>query len=763
MNRRFLWVGAVALIALTVAVHWPALHNGFIWDDDDHFTANPAVAAPDGLRKIWSSLEFSRYYPLTLTTFWAQRRLWGLNPMPYHAVNIAFHATNAVLIFLLLRRLNVRAAWAAAAIWAAHPVTVESVAWVTELKNTQSGVFFFLSLLCFLEFERRRSVAGGCSSRRLGGKNNHAPVDGRYYTTLYAFALITFAAAVLSKPSAVVLPLVILLCAWWRRRKLTRADLVRALPFFALAAGMSLLTIVEQGGHIERGVQDGTLGLTERFIVAGKATWFYAWKTVWPADLIFVYPRWKLDADSVVSLFPLAGVAAVGIALWRFRQREWARASLFGFGYFLIALLPVLGFFDIYFFRYSFVADHFQYLACLGIIALAAAGGNALIQHHATRIIAALTVMAGLGAMSWHHSHIFRDDETLWRDTLAKNPSAFIAHNNLGVIYNGKRDYARAEKHFREALRLKPDFLEARSNLGLALTELGGHEEALEELQTALRIKPDFSKAHYCLGRLYYIMKKFAAAEHHLRLATLSEPTMAEAHYDLGVLLQEQGEDERAIASYTTAISLRPDYAAAHNNLANIHVKNGNFHEAIRHYTLAIEHNPSLGEAHYNVAAALRETGRTELAIHHARKAVELRPKLGSGYFQLGKLLAETRQYSEAIQVFRRGLEVEPWHMLMGNEMAWIMATAPDPAARNAPQAIQIGERLAELTHRKEPKPLDMLAAAYAEAGRFQEAVATAREAHAIAVARNLSELAAQIQRRIELYEQRQPYRLNSP
>ena len=723
-----------ALLALTIVVFLPTLRNGFIWDDDDHLTANPAMTLPGGLHKIWTSVTFSRYYPLTLTTFWAQRRLWGLNPLPYHAVNIALHAASAALVFLLLRRLNIRGAWAAAALWAVHPVNVESVAWITELKNTQSGLFFFVSLLCFLRFERQETRAW------------------------FALALASFAAALLSKPSTVVLPLVLLLLASWQRGRLRKADWFRVAPFFAMSIGMSLLTVVEQRGQIERSPQDWSLNLTERLIVASKALWFYAAKLLWPMNLAFVYPRWDINADSPVSLVPLLGVVGVGAILWRYRQHLWAQAASLGIGYYAIALLPVLGFFDIYFFRYSFVADHFQYLASLGILALVVAGGAALLRQPATRWTAVAVSIAGLSAISWHHGQIFHDDETLWRDTVAKNPGAFVAYCNLGVIYNGKKLYGESERYFRQALRLKPGFLEAQSNLGLALTEQHRYEEAEQALREALRIKPDYSKALYCLGHLYYNMKRPAESEENFHRAILAEPTMVEAYYDLGTLLLEQGRRDEAIKCYRFALSLQPDYALVNSNLAKILVDKGELDEAIPLYERAVKASPKLAELRYNLALAYHHAGRLDEAISQFRTAIELNPGLAEAYLELGRTLADAHRYGEAIDIFRRGLEVEPRHMIMGNEMAWLMATAPDATLRNAPQAIQIGERLAELTARKEPKPLDTLAAAYAEAGRFDEAVATAREAAALAETQGLTNLASKIKSRASLYGKGRAY-----
>jgi tetratricopeptide (TPR) repeat protein len=679
---------------------------------------------------------FSRYYPLTLTTFWLQRHLWELNPLPYHAVNIVLHAANATLIYLLLRRLNIRGAWVAAALWAIHPVNVESVAWVTELKNVQSGLFFFGSLLCFLRFEHNK----GRSS--------------------FALALASFAAALLSKPSAVVLPFVLLLLAWWQRGRLYKSDLRRAAPFFALSAAMSLLTIVEQRGQVDRGVHDWSLTLTERLIVASKALWFYAAKVLWPVNLSFIYYRWPIDADSLGSLIPLFGIASVGAILWRFRRHLWAQGSSLGLGYYAIALLPILGFFDIYFFRYSFVADHFQYLASLGIVGLVVAGVGTVLRQRVPQWAIAVVSISGLGVLSWRHTQVFHDDETLWRDTLAKNTSAVVAYANLGGIFNEKHLYQEAERYFRQALHLQPGFLEARSNLGLALIEQHRYEEAKQELDEALRIKPDYSKALYGLGHLYYMMKRPAESEDFFHLALLSEPTLAEAYYDLGTLLLEQNRGDEAMKCYQLALALRPDYALVNSNLGKILAEKGNMEDAIRHYQRAIGANPKLAELYFNLAVAYRQQGRLSEAIQQFRTALALKPGLADAYLELGRTLAANRQFAEAIATFRHGLEVEPQHMVMGNEMAWLMATAPEEKVRNAPQAIQIGERLAELTGRKEPKPLEMLAAAYAEAGRFDDAGRTAREALALAAAQNLTNLTSEIAAQLEFYRQGKPFRL---
>jgi protein O-mannosyl-transferase len=738
MNRRFRALAIPALLVLTLIAYLPALRNGFIWDDDDHFTQNPAMTRPDGLQKIWSALPVSRYYPLTLTTFWAERRLWGLNPVGYHAVNIALQALNGVLVFLLLRRLKIPGAWAAAALWAIHPVNVESVAWATELKNIQSGAFFFLSLLCFLRFEEQPR------------------------SKWYALSLITFAAALLSKPSTVVLPFVLILLVWWQRRRVQRQDLLRVAPFFVMSLAMSLLTVAEQRGHIERAPHDWSLSLIERLLLAGKALWFYAGKVLWPVDVMFVYPRWSLNPSSPLVWLPLVGGVTVVIGLWYWRRREWSTAAAFGLGYFVIALLPVLGFFDIYYFRYSFVGDHFQYLASIGPIAVVVAAVTMFVKSRSAQATATMVAATALAGLSWRHTQTFHDDETLWRDTLTRNPNAAIAHNNLGIILDTETQYEPAVEQYREALAIKPDYLEAHANYGLVLINLKRYAQAEKELQEALRIKPDYSKAHYCLGLLYYRLDRWDDAIYQYEAALRSEPGMAEAYYDLGCVWQQQGQHARAIASFKNALLVRPNYPQAYNNLGGVLAEEGHLPEAVEQYQLALQISPNFGQAHYNLGVRLAQLNRPDEAILHFQRVIQLMPSPPDAYIQLANLLELKGRFADAITTLKSGLDPNRHNPIYANEYAWLLATSPVKELRDSTQAIQIGEALARATSRKTPQYLDTLAAAYADADRFDEAVAVAREALSQAQSNNDTNLAAQLATRLALYEKRQPFRLNS-
>jgi tetratricopeptide (TPR) repeat protein len=617
------------------------MHAGFVWDDDDHLTANPAMTAPHGLRMIWSSLAVSRYYPLTLTSFWVQRRLWGLNPLPYHAVNVTIHAINGVLLYLLLRRLRISAAWWAAAWWAVHPVNVESVAWITELKNTQSGFFFFCALLCYLQFEteERRSW--------------------------YALALLCGVAAVLSKPSTVILPLVLLLCDDWQRGRWRRKDIVRTLPFFAVALLMSALTIVEQRGHIlSQASTEWSMGIAERLVVAGRAVWFYAGKLLWPVDLAFVYPRWDVAVNTVWAWSPLAGLVAVGLLLWMWRSRPWGGAALFGLGYFVCALLPVLGFFGIYYFRYSFVADHFQYLASVGIVTLAASGIVRLLDRGGLRPAPLRTAvcsvpLVALAVLTWQQSQMYVNGETLFRRTIQLNPGCWMAYNNLGILVSSNR-IDDAIELYQQSLRINPNNAEAHLNIGNAALQLGRVAEAREQYQEAVRLRPGFAEAHHNLGVALSRLGQWQEAKEQWEQAVRIDPNYADALVNLGTALAQVGDLEGAVGHLTRALQIEPDNVEALDDLGNVMMGLGRVQEAIGYYEQALRLKPDSAQAHNNMGIALTRLGRVAEAIPHWEEAVQIDPDYADAHYNLGVALERTGKPGEAIEQYQQTLRIRP-------------------------------------------------------------------------------------------------------
>jgi tetratricopeptide (TPR) repeat protein len=464
---------------------------------------------------------------------------------------------------------------------------VESVAWITERKNTQPMVFFLLSILLYLRFE-------GEAKRRW-----------------YILSLLTFLLALLSKTSVVMLPVVLLGCVWWEQGRVTGRDLLRTLPFFLLAGGLGLVTIwfqynVAIGEDVVR-----TDGFLSRVAAAGMAVWFYLAKALVPIRLTFVYPRWEVDPLLVLSYMPALLVIAFLATFWRYRH-TWGRPLLFGFGYYVCTLLPVLGFFNIYFMKYSLVADHWQYTPIAGIIALAAGLGTWAWQKrqesHLRRMgmLASTAVVALLGVLSWDHCRVFSNAETLWKDTLAKNPSAWPAHHNLAVVLVRQERYEEAVPHYQEALRIHPDFAEAHSNLGYELVRQGRIEEAVRHCREALRIKPSFEEAHNNLGIALASQGRLDEAIRHFSEAVRIKPRYADAHNNLGIALTKQGKFEEAIGHHRQTLQINPDYADAHNNLGIALYKQGKLDRAMHHYAEALRIDPDHPSAGFNFRLALQ-------------------------------------------------------------------------------------------------------------------------------------------------------------
>jgi tetratricopeptide (TPR) repeat protein len=580
------WLWALVLVIATFAAYQSVWHAGFVWDDDEYVTNNPVLRSWGGLAAVWLKPGATKqYYPLVFTSLWAEYHLWKLQPLGYHLVNVLLHGLNAVLLWFVLRRLKIPGSWWAAAIFALHPVCVESVAWITELKNIQSGMFFFLSILCFLRFRplTDREAARAC--------------DWRYYPLVLGL----FACALLSKTATCSLPAVLVLLIWWKAGRVERRDVVPLAPLFVLAAVLGLVThrMELRAGAVGA---EWSLSFTQRCLLAGRALWFYAAKLFWPAQLTFVYPRWEVDSESLLSWMPLAGLIVVGTVLWARRRQGWARAGLFACGYFVAALLPVLGFFDVFYFRYSFVADHFQYLASVGLIAVIANGG-AEVGDRLGRpgrqmgvVVVAVTLLS-LGALTWRQGHIYHDVETLWQDTLTKNPQCWMAHNNWGIELekSGKRDEAIG--HYEQAVRINPDDAEACNNLGNIYFDGGNFSEAISYYEQALIIKPDYAEVHINLGNALRKTGRIEEAIAHYRQALRIGPNLVEAHCNLGIALEKAGRLPEAIQQYEQVLRIKPNYAEAHAYLGNALAQMGRVPEAMAQYEQALRIKPNYAPA----------------------------------------------------------------------------------------------------------------------------------------------------------------------
>ncbi|MGO9246782.1 MAG: tetratricopeptide repeat protein [Verrucomicrobiia bacterium] len=570
-------IRAILLVVLTLATYTPVRRNGFTWDDHALIINNPIIRDSDGLRKIWFTTETWNYYPLTWSLCWLECRAWGNNAIGYHAVNVLLHAVNAVLAWLVLRRLKIPGAWLAALVFAVHPVNVATVAWITEQKNTLSMLFYAAAILLYLRFDE----------------------EGRW--RWYGLSLGAFLLALFSKTAVVMLPVVLLGCVWWLQGRVRRQDLLRSVPFFVLSLVMGLVTIWfernrDLGGHAPR-----TEGFLSHLAVAGRAPWFYLYKAVLPLDLTVIYPKWHIDAGHWISYVPGALLVVCFLVFW-WKRRTWGRPLLFGLGYFVIMLFPVLGFFYQGFYYYSLVADHWQYNSIIGVIALAVAAGDEACrkiarQHRHWGTAAAVAVVTVMGVASWQRCSVYAADERLWQDNVAKNPRAWLAWLNLGLIQYWDGHLDDAIGYFEQTLRVNPDSADAHSSLGIVLLQLGRTQEAASHLERALRIDPDEADAHNSLALALLRLGRAQEAIPHFEQALRIDPNDVDAHINLGNALFQTGKVSEAFSHYQQALRLDPDSSLAHVDLGVAFEKSGRVPEAIEQYQQALQLKPDLTAA----------------------------------------------------------------------------------------------------------------------------------------------------------------------
>jgi tetratricopeptide (TPR) repeat protein len=588
---------ASLLVIVTLLAYLPALHNGFIWDDDRLVTDNPMIHSPDGLRQIWFSTKAYDYWPLTYSDFWVEWRLWGNNPLGYHAVNVLLHIAASLLIWIILRRLAIPGAFLAAMLFAVHPINVESVAWIAQRKNTLAMLFFLLSILWYLKEER----------------------------TWYWLSLLAFAAAMLSKGSVAILPMLLLLILWWRRG-LSRKDWLATLPFFLVAIAMVCVNIWFQHKGSSEAIRDVTP--LQRMLGAGAVIWFYLYKALLPINLIFVYPQWNIRVNDPIWWLPLLAAMAVTAILWLLRRRPWAKAIFVAWCFFCISLLPVMGLTDVYFMKFSLVADHYQHIAIIGVVVLiAAAWGWWWHASSSTRVSAigvAALVVGGLEFLSFQQNEIYHDNITLYQATLDKNPSSALVHNNLGSELDKIGRSKEALQQYQIAVRIDGSVAGYYDNIGRMLQKLGQLSEAIENFQQAVRMEPnavtpqfDLADALRDAGRLP------EAIEHYQRVLQINS-SYAPAHRNLGIALARSGQPAAAMEQFQLAVKLNPDDPEARNNLGIILGSAGQLPAAAEQFQEALRLRPNLAEAAADLALVYARMQRPDDAIAAAQRAVSI-------------------------------------------------------------------------------------------------------------------------------------------
>jgi len=566
------WLFGLGLLVATFLIYQPAWNGQPIWDDEIHITT-PELRSLHGLARIWTDPAAApQYYPFLGTIFWLEHKLWGDQTVPYHLLNILLHAVAALLLFKILRQLEVKGAWLASALFALHPVQVESVAWICELKNTLSTVLGFASVIVYLNYDRQRTSRWYCIA-----------------ISLFVFALMTKTVTAMLAPA-------VLIIWWWKRGRVAwDRDLKSLVPFFVIGAAAGLITAWVEQKFAGASGPGFAFSIAQRCLIAGRAFWFYLAKLFWPADLITIYPRWHVDATSYWQwLFPASALLLM-LMLWIVRRRF--RGPFAATLIFVAMLFPTLGFLNVSYFQISFVADHFQYMACAPIFAFAAAVIASWLEEmpHFRRLVGyafavlSLSMMAGL---SWAQSHIYRDTETCFRDVLSKNPASATAHNNLANVLRQKGALDEAIDHYRSAIELEPNYRFGQYNLGAALLQKGDPTAAIPLLEAALKTDPNYAKAYYSLG----------------------------------TALAKTGRSDTAIVSYNRALQLQPDFVEAHTDLANVLLERGDNAGAMAHYRKAVELDPNSPMTHYNLAVGLARTGHNDEAIAELRTVLRIQP-----------------------------------------------------------------------------------------------------------------------------------------
>jgi len=546
-NNPILW--ALVLVLVAVIFYIPALKAGFVWDDDA-LTNNPLIKSSwEGFKGIWLKPSIipreAHYWPLVYTSFWLEYRLWSFHPAGYHLVNVVLHALNGLLVWIILKRLKLKHSWFMAAVFAVHPIHVESVAWIIERKDVLSACFFLCSFLFFTRFYNT-------------DKKRH------FY---YLLSLVFFICALLSKSIVIGLPLVFLLWIWWKRARITRKDLLQVFPFLLIALG---ITVFDLWLFRQRTSSLYGFGFWERCIIAGRAFWFYILKIVYPNNLMPVHLKWKINQTNIIEYIPGLFAIVVMVLLYRFRERL-GKAPVTLFLFYAIMIAPVLGFIDFGFMRYSYVAERFQYLAGLGIIILFISGITSISKRYLSSAllnIGGVCILLILGILTWKYNGNYRDYETLFRYNIKKNPRAWVAHNNLATALEKKGDEKNAIRHYEKALELKPE------------------EEEI----------------HYNLGALYARRRDKKNAIYHYKNALRINPKNPGAHNNLGFIYEQEGNPELAIEHYRQSLSHRKNHFRTHNNMGNALMKKGDIKGAIRHWEEAIRLNPLLTQTVNNLA-----------------------------------------------------------------------------------------------------------------------------------------------------------------
>jgi len=800
--RRWEALAALLIVLATLAAYWQvygddyarsderfavnpdqvAENPGFIWDDEDYVHENPHLPNPAGLERIWfQRLENPQYYPLVFTTFWLEYRLWGgpdeqenLRAQGYHLTNVLLHALSALLVWWALRRVRFRGALAVGAIFALHPFCVESVAWVTERKNVLSAFFYLLALHSLLTWEER-------SDRR------------RWL--YYLLALPLFQLGLFSKTVIASLPVALVILRWWRRRPLTTGFLLPLLPFLALGFGMGRLTALHERQVVLFGDvgPNWDLSFVERILIAGRALWFYVGKILWPHPLVFNYARWEIDPGQFTQWLAPLGALVIALLLGGLVRRYGVRGPLAAGLFYAVTVFPALGFVDVAPMRYSFVADHFAYLASLGVIVAAVgaavaglrrlrgekspprgAGRSTIVDSPAGPPLASGARVAGAallalvvlvcGYLTWKQSYIYRDIEYLWRHTLQHHPESHLARINLGVLLRRRGEDTAARAQFERVLADYPEMNWPRSkaltNLGNLDQAEGDLEQAVARFRAAIDLLPEAIEPRYNLANALLRAGRLDEALGRYEDLLARQPDHAPGRYNYGLTLERLGRWPEAHDQYLRVTREAPGYALGWTGVARAEQARGEPERAAEYYREALRRQPGSVAVELGLLGALLQSERRSEALGLAARLLERAPANASLRFEVVRRLRAHGAHAAAVAHLEAAREAGTADMRLLLMLIEEWSAAPDAAVRDGAAAVALAEELTAGEGGENPAVLTMAAMAYAEVGRYDAAIAVTRRALTLAEAAHEAGLAELQHERLELYARGEPYRL---
>ena len=659
-------LGALALVLMVLASYLPAmLWGGFVWDDIDHIPGEPALTDWAGLKRIWfapTDVQEPHYRPLTYTSFWLEHKLWGFTPNGYHVVNVLLHAANALLLWRILFALAVPGAWLIAAVFAVHPLHVESVAWTIERKDVLSGLFYLACVLTWLRFVESLATGAAVAAKRTSAWR-------------YGLALVLLAAGMLAKNMVVTLPAALLILHWWRSGRVTLLDVALLAPFFGVALALVALDLELVTTATPASFDHS---LIERCLIAARALWFYVGKLAWPADLAVIYPHWDVHVGDIVGWVALAAAVMLPAALWFLRSRI-GRGPLAGAVFYAVTLSPTLGFVDHTYMLFSFVADRYQYLAGIGVIAVLVGTAAVAAQRlpttwRKTAAGGAAAVLVLLGTLTWRQAAIYSDQLTFFQHVVAHNPEAAGAHLNLAQALIDENRLEEAIAAARIAVAQRPDSYDAHVNLAIAFGQLEDFDEAERSLRRAIEIAPDESAPLENLAVLLSRRDQLGEAEALLRRALELSPRKLSILRNLATLLRIRQKPAEALALYDRIVERGAGDFSIHNLRGSLLLQLERFDEALTAWqrALALDPSPSAALAlHLSMGRAeWAKSGSVDATAPHYERALAIDPQHAGALSDLASLRIAQQRYEEAQALLLRALEQMPdkakWHADLG-------------------------------------------------------------------------------------------------